>query len=88
MRREVELYDESLKHNILTLPYSTKIDDNGIDCDMVFIPKSDYGFAEIYRFYDDILVFLIPEYGGTPYLQYNVKSHNIDFLINELRQLT
>ena len=60
MTRETKVDPAKLKQAILDLPYNTKIDDNGIDCDMVFIPESDYGFAEIYRMYDDILVFLIP----------------------------
>ena len=55
---------------------------------MVFIPESDYGFAEIYRMYDDILVFLIPTYGGTPSLQYHVGRHAIDYLISELKKIT
>ena len=85
MRIELKLHNEKLKQAILDLPYSTKIDDNGIDCDMVFIAESDYGFAEIYRMYDDILVFLIPTFGGIPSLQYHVGRHAIDYLINELR---
>lgn len=83
--KEIKLYDEGLKQAILDLPYSDKIDSNG---DMVFIPESDYGFAEIYRMYDDILVFLIPTYGGTPSLQYHVGRHSIDWLIKELKGIT
>ena len=52
--REVRLYDNNLEQAIIDLPYSDKIDTNG---EGVFIPESDYGFAEIYRMYDDILVF-------------------------------
>lgn len=88
MIREIDLYDEELKQAILDLPYNTQIDDNGIGCDAVFIPESDYGFAEIYRMYDDILVFLIPQYGGTPSLQFNVGRHAIDYLITELKKIT
>ena len=84
---ELDLYDDKLKQSILDLPYSTKIDDNGIDCDMVFIPESDYGFAEIYRMYDDILVFLIPTYGGTPSFHKSYGKHAIDYLIKELREM-
>ncbi len=80
-----KLYDEGLKQAILDLPYDSKISDNGA---MVFIPESDYGFAEIYRMYDDILVFLIPTYGGTPSLQYHVGRHSIDYLISELKKIT
>ena len=88
MITELDLYDEKLKQAILDLPYNTKIDNNGVDCDMIFIPESDYGFAEIYRMYDDILVFLIPTYGGTPSLQYHVGRHAIDYLISQLKQIT
>lgn len=88
MRIELDLYDEKLKQAILDLPYSTAIDDNGVNCDMVFIPESDYGFAEIYRMYDDILVFLIPCYGGTPSLTFHVGRHSIDYLISKLKNIT
>ena len=88
MRKEIKLYDENLKQAILDLPFNTKIDDNGINCDMIFIPESDYGFAEIYRMYDDILVFLIPTYGGTPSLEYHVSRHSVDYLISKLKSLT
>lgn len=83
MRTELSLYNEGLKQAILDLPYATEISDNGT---MVFIPESDYGFAEIYRMYDDILVFLIPTYGGTPSLQYHVGRHAVDYLISELKK--
>jgi len=82
MRTEIELYDNNLKEAILALPWSSTISDNGT---MVFIPESDYGFAEIYRMYDDILVFLIPQYGGTPSLAFHVGRHAVDYLINKLR---
>jgi hypothetical protein len=88
MRKEIDLYDGSLKQAILDLPYQITIDDNGVYCDMIFIPESDYGFAEIYRMYDDILVFLIPTYGGTPSLQYHVGRHSIDYLIKQLKEIT
>ncbi len=86
MRKEIELYDINLKQAIIDLPYNTIIDDNGVYCDMIFIPESDYGFAEIYRMYDDILVFLISTYGGTPSLQFHVGRHSIDYLIKELKK--
>jgi hypothetical protein len=86
MLKEIGLYDENLKQAILDLPYQNKIDDDGDECEMIFIPESDYGFAEIYRMYDDILVFLIPQYGGTPSLAYHVGRHAIDFLLTELRK--
>jgi len=82
MRTEIDLYDNNLKEAILALPWSSTISDNGT---MVFIPESDYGFAEIYRMYDDILVFLIPQYGGTPSLAFHVGRHAVDYLINKLR---
>lgn len=85
---EVDLYDERLRQLILDLPYNDKIDSNGANCDMIFIPESDYGFAEIYRMYDDLLVFLIPTYGGTPSLQFHVGKHAVDYLISELKKIT
>ena len=85
MRVEVGLYSDDLKQAILDLPFSCEISG---ERQMVFIPESDYGFAEIYRMYDDILVFLIPTYGGTPSLQYHVGRHSIDYLIKTLRSLT
>ena len=81
----MDLYDEGLKQAILNLPYETSISDNGA---MVFIPESDYGFAEIYRMYDDILVFLIPTYGGIPSLHLHVGRQAIDYLITELKKIT
>ena len=87
MKIELNLYDDRLKQAILDLPFNNKIDDNGENCDMIFIPESDYGFAEIYRMYDDILVFLIPAYGGTPSLIYHVGRHSIDYLISKLKDI-
>jgi len=84
-RIEIELHDEGLKQAILDLPYASEISDNG---SMVFIPESDYGFAEIYRMYDDVLVFLIPTYGGTPSLTFHVGRHAIDYLITQLKALS
>lgn len=54
---------------------------------MILIPESNYGFAEIYRMYDAIFVFLIPTYGGIPSLEYHVGRHSIDYLISELKKL-
>mgnify|MGYP003402840958 CR=1 FL=1 len=85
MRVEIDLYDEKLKDAILNLRYSDKI---SCDENMVFIPESDYGFAEIYRMYDDILVFLIPQYGGTPSLRFHFGRHAVDHFITELKNIT
>lgn len=79
---EVDLHDIELKKMILDLPYNSHSEV------MVFIPKSDYGFAEIYRIHEDILVFLIPEYGGTPALIYTIMNHSIDNMIDKLRSIT
>lgn len=83
--REVRLYDNNLEQAIIDLPYSDKINTNG---EGVFIPESDYGFAEIYRMYDDILVFLIPTYGGTPSFYKSYCLHAIGSLINDLRLMS
>lgn len=86
---EVDLYEtEKLKEAILGLPFNDKIDSYGVKTDVVFIPRSDYGFAEIYRMYDDILVFIIPEYGGTPCLAFHVGRHAVDYLISKLQDIT
>lgn len=86
---EIDRYEtEKLKKAILALPYSNKLDSYGINCDIVFIPESDYGFAEIYRMYDDILVFLIPTYGGTPSLYRSYGRHSVDYLISQLQDFT
>ena len=55
---------------------------------MILIPESDYGFAEIFRMYDDILVFLIPTYGGTPSFYKSYARHNIHNLITDLKAIT
>ena len=83
---EVERFEtEKLKEAILSLPFNDKIDSYGIKTDVVFIPESDYGFAEIYRMYDDILVFIIPTYGGTPSLVFHAGRHAVDYLISKLQ---
>ena len=81
---EIKLYADNLKQSILDLPYRDGISDT----DMILIPESDYGFAEIYRMYDDILVFLIPTYGGTPSFYRSYARHNIDALISDLKTMT
>ena len=87
MRKEIDLYDEGLKQAILDLSYSTVMDSKGEFCDMIFLPESDYGFAEIYRMYDNILVFLIPTYGGVPDLEFHVARHSVDYLISKLQDI-
>lgn len=83
--KTIQLYDESLLTEIKNLPYSDTISNN---TDGILIPESDYGFAEIYRMYDDILVFLIPQYGGTPSFYESYSLHSIDNLIKDLKQIT
>ena len=87
MKIEVALYDDNLKKAILGLPFNFKLDGTGANCDMIFIPESDYGFAEIFRMYDEILVFLIPQYGGMPYFGKNFKRNSIENLISYLREM-
>lgn len=84
MIQDIDLYNESLKSKILELPFSNSISDNN----MILIPESDYGFAEIYRIHDDILVFLIPTYGGTPTFYKSYTRHSIDLLITELKSIS
>lgn len=83
----VRLFDDDLKQAILDLPYNDKIDSNGEHCCMILIQEGDYGYAEIYRMYDDILVFMIPMYGGTPSLTYHVGIHSVDYLVEKLKTL-
>ena len=83
MIQEIDLYDETLQQRILELTFKNEINQN----DMILIPESDYGFAEIYRMYDDILVFLIPTYGGTPSFYKSYARHNIHNLILDLKNL-
>ena len=87
MQIEVDLYDDNLKKAILGLPFNFKLDDEGVNCDMIFIPESDYGFAKIFRMYDEILVFLIPQYWGIPYFGKSFKRHSIENLISYLREI-
>lgn len=74
-----------LVDKILSLPYSSVVDMNE---NIIFIPESDYGFAEICRLYDDFLFFLIPTYGGTPSLYKSVHSHAVKNVIEELKKMT
>ncbi len=83
---QVDLYDNTLEEKILALPYSSQV--NLDDGRYIFIPESDYGFAEIFRLYDDYLFFLIPTYGGTPSLYKSVHSHAVKNVIEELRKMT
>jgi hypothetical protein len=83
--KRIELYDEKLKQEILALP---SINKNSASDDMIFIPESDCGFAEIYKIHDVLLVFLIPQFGGNPsfYKRYNI--HSIEDLIQDLKSMT
>lgn len=85
---KVQLHDEALEQEIRNLPDETYIIDRYQETSGIFIPESDYGFAEIYRIYDNILVFLIPMYGGTPAFYKAYGLHAIDALVNDLRNLT
>jgi hypothetical protein len=84
MIQEIDLYDENLKQSILDMPFRDEINQNN----MILIPESDYGFAEIFRMYNDILVFLIPTYGGTPSFYKSYARHNICNLIDDLKAIT
>jgi len=85
MKKEIDLYDPGLKQAIVDLPFASSISNAG---DMIFIPESDYGFAEIYRMYDNILVFLIPTYGGIPCFYMSFGLHAVDGLIKDLKKLS
>lgn len=84
MKNEINLYSELLKDKILELKHNHTI--RGYN--MILIPESDYGFAEIYRIHDDILVFLIPTYGGTPTFYKSYTRNSIDLLITELKSIS
>jgi hypothetical protein len=78
---EIELHSEDLKKGIQDLTYSEG------DGDYILIPESDYGFAEIHRVYDDLLIFMIPTYGGTPSFYKCFSLQMVDSLIKELREI-
>ena len=80
--KTIDLYDQDLAKEIYALPFTDKISDDN----MIFIPESDYGFAQIYRMFDDILCFTIPTYGGTPSFYKCVGRHAIPYLISELKK--
>lgn len=82
--KEIDRYSEDLEKELMDLPYDCKIKGG------IFIPESDYGFAEIYRIYDNIFVFLIPTYGGAPYLHKTIKANPVEIksLVEELRRMT
>lgn len=82
---EIKLYSEDLKDAILNLKDCSNCNPEE---NMIFIPESDYGFAQIYRMFDDYLVFLIPTYGGTPGFYKCYGLHAIDYLIKDLRDIT
>ncbi len=82
---EVELYSDKLEEKIKQLRYCDLSSDRnivGID-----IPESDYGFAEIYRFYDDIFIFVIPQYGGTPSFLKSFDCKRTKDIVEYLRKL-
>ena len=81
---EVDLYDENLKSQIELLRYEDLTD----KIKGILIPESDYGFAEIYRMYDDYLVFSIPTYGGVPTFYKSYGKHSVDKLISDLKSIT
>ena len=80
--KAVKLYDENLKQDILDLKPTVEFEEG------ILIPESDYGLAEIYKIHDDILVFMIPQYGGTPLFFKCYQKHSIDNLISDLRTIT
>jgi len=81
---EVDLYDESLNVKLSELK-----DVGGFPSkkECIFIPESDYGFAEIYKIYGDFFVFMIPQYGGQPQFYKNFSSWQIDDLIKHLKSI-
>lgn len=81
--KEVGLYSDDLVSEIKSLTDTNEIYENGI-----LIPESDYGFAEIYRLHDDILVFTIPQYGGEPSFYKSYGLHAIETLVRDLRAIT
>ena len=81
--KTIKLHDDSLEQAINDLPYADHISNDN----MIFIPESDYGFAEIYRMYDDIFVFLLPPFGGIPSFHKCYGRRAIKYLVNELREM-
>jgi len=85
MIQEINLYDKKLGQHILDMD---DIDSMSKNISMILIPESDYGLAEIYKIYDDILVFLIPTYGGIPSFYKSYDKGDIDSLIEDLKNIT
>ena len=79
--KTLDRYDDSLKQAILDIPIHDGFDN------IITISESDYGFAEIYRMCNSIIVNLIPQYGGKPYFHKAYSRDNIDTLITELRNM-
>jgi len=52
------------------------------------IPESDYGKAEIWRIWDNYLLFSIPMYGGTPSFDSSYKLSSIDKLLQTVESWT
>lgn len=81
---EVRLYDESLSVKLSELKDVGGFPSN-LEC--IFIPKSDYGFAEIYKIYGDFFVFAIPQYGGQPEFYKSFSKWQIKDLIKDLKSI-
>jgi len=52
------------------------------------IPESDYGKAEVWRIWDDYLLFSIPTFGGTPSFDSSYTLSSIDKLIQTVESWT
>jgi len=82
---EVDLYDESLNIKLSELKDIGGFPSN-LEC--IFVPESDYGFAEIYKMYGHFFVFTIPQYGGQPQFYKNFNKWQIEDLIKDLKSIT
>jgi hypothetical protein len=58
------------------------------DGDIIFMPESDYGFGEIYKIHNWLIVFLIPNFGGIPEFHNAYRLSDVEDMIQELRSLT
>ena len=52
------------------------------------IPESDYGKAEIWRIWDNYILFSIPTFGGTPTFNGAYRTSCIDDLLQEVDSWT
>lgn len=85
--KKLDIIIDNISHNKENLTDKEKILElNHKEC--YIIPESDYGKAEIWRIWDDYLLFEIPTFGGTPMFVESYKIRKIDELIKRVESWT